>query len=109
MHDAASDSTATPARRRNARGEGDELRAELLDAATDLMATHGDIDSISLRAVARRAGVSATAVYRHFDDRLDLLRKAVRANWAEFFAALADVHASRDDQICTRPPSPATS
>ena len=75
MHDAASDSTETPAGRRSARGEGDKLRAELLDAPT--MATHGDIDSISLRAVARRAGVPATAVSRHFDNHLDLLREAV--------------------------------
>ena len=42
---------AEPARRqRSARGEGERLRTDLLDAAANLMATHGDIESISLRA-----------------------------------------------------------
>ena len=50
----------------------------------NLMATHGDIESISLRAVASEAGVSATAVYRHFDDHLDLLRESSEYCWANF-------------------------
>ena len=76
---------AEPVRRqRNARGEGERLRIELLEAAADLMATHGDIESISLRAVAREAGVSATAVYRHFDDHHDLLRESVEYCWTNF-------------------------
>ncbi|MEM8620512.1 MAG: TetR/AcrR family transcriptional regulator [Actinomycetota bacterium] len=97
LHNATDRTDEAPARRRNARGEGDKLRAELLDAATDLMATYGDIDSISLRAVARRAGVSATAVYRHFDNHLDLLREAVLASWAEFLGVLTEARALSDD------------
>jgi AcrR family transcriptional regulator len=82
---------AEPARRqRNARGEGERLRAELLEAAANLMATNGDIESISLRAVAREAGVSATAVYRHFDDHHDLLRESVEYCWTSFRQALTD-------------------
>ena len=54
-------------RQKSARGQGDRLRRDLLEAAANLMATHGDIESVSLRAVAREAGVSATAVYRHVD------------------------------------------
>ena len=77
-------------RQRNARGEGERLRIELLEAAADLMATHGDIESISLRAVAREAGVSATAVYRHFDDHHDLLRESVEYCWTNFRQALID-------------------
>ena len=82
---------AEPVRRqRNARGKGERLRVELLEAAADLMATHGDIESISLRAVAREAGVSATAVYRHFDDHHDLLRESVEYCWTNFRQALSD-------------------
>ncbi len=77
-------------RRRNRRGEGDRLRIELLDAAADLMAEKGDVDAVSLRAIAGRAGVSPTAVYRHFDDHLSLLRAAVIHCWEEFDAALAE-------------------
>jgi AcrR family transcriptional regulator len=82
---------AVPARRpKSARGEGDRLRQELLEAAANLMATHGDIESISLRSVAREAGVSATAVYRHFDDHHDLLRESVEYCWTNFRQSLTD-------------------
>ena len=85
------DSAPAPAeRQRYARGEGDKLRTDLIDAATDLMATHGSIDGISLRAVARRAGVSPTAVYRHFDDHLDLLRESVADCWKHFYEIMID-------------------
>ncbi len=75
-------------RQRSARGAGDTLRQDLLDAAAELIASHDSIDSISLRAVARRAGVSPTAVYRHFDDHLDLLRQSVEYCWVNFRDAM---------------------
>jgi AcrR family transcriptional regulator len=75
-------------RQRSARGEGAKLRVDLLDAAAELMATHESIEAISLRAVARRAGVSPTAVYRHFDDHLDLLAQAVDYCWTNFRDAM---------------------
>ena len=53
-----------------------DLRRALLDAAEALMA-EGD-DDPSLRAVARRAGVSHAAPYKHFADR-----HALRAGVAE--------------------------
>lgn len=79
---------APPQRQRSARGEGDKLRRDLLVAAAELIATHESIESISLRAVARGAGVSPTAVYRHFDDHLDLLRQSVDYCWTSFRDAL---------------------
>ncbi len=78
----------TPPRQRSPRGQGDKLRQDLLVAAAELIATHDSIESISLRAVARRAGVSPTAVYRHFDDHLDLLGQAVDYCWANFRDAM---------------------
>jgi AcrR family transcriptional regulator len=45
-----------------------------------------DADSLSLRAVAREAGVSATAVYRHFADKAALLR-ALAADGLDQLAA----------------------
>jgi AcrR family transcriptional regulator len=91
--------TATQARqrRRYAPGEGDRLRQDLLDAAGELMVRHGDIEAISLRSVAREVGVSATAVYRHFDDHVTLLREAVDACWADFLASLSAAAATSDD------------
>lgn len=52
------------------------------------MAEHGSVDGVSLRAVSRRAGVSATAVYRHFDDHVQLVQAAVRHCWNNFLEVL---------------------
>ncbi|MEV0395803.1 TetR/AcrR family transcriptional regulator [Polymorphospora rubra] len=49
-----------------------DLRAALLDQARLLLERDG-ADAISFRAVARAAGVSATAPYNHFESRRDLL------------------------------------
>jgi AcrR family transcriptional regulator len=55
-----------------------DLRSECVGAAIDLLETCGDAAEVSLRAVARRVGVSAGAPYRHFADR-DALMSAVAA------------------------------
>jgi AcrR family transcriptional regulator len=47
--------------------------------------------------VARRAGVSPTAVYRHFDDHLDLLGQAVEYCWTNFRDAMQDGKDSSGD------------
>lgn len=60
-----------PERERPAYHHGN-LRAALLDAGLELTRTGGP-DGLALRDVTRRAGVSASAAYRHFADRDDLL------------------------------------
>jgi AcrR family transcriptional regulator len=67
--------TAT-ARSRNPRGEGARLRDEILDAAFAVIDETADASSLSLRGVARRAGISAPSIYSHFAD-LTELRDAV--------------------------------
>jgi AcrR family transcriptional regulator len=49
-----------------------DLRQALLDAGLWILRVEGP-QSLSLRAVARRAGVSQTAPYRHFADRRALV------------------------------------
>ncbi len=61
------------ARKRNPRGKGDQLRTDLIDAAIYLLANLGPDEPFSLRGVAKQANVSATSVYRHFDDRNQLV------------------------------------
>ncbi len=95
------DTSPAPARQRSPRGEGETLRADLLDATAELIAKHGEMDAVSLRAVARRAGVSATAVYRHFDDHVELLRAAVDHCWATFYEQLRTAAASSDDPFAS--------
>ncbi len=49
-----------------------DLRASLFEAALELLAEDG-ADALSLREVARRAGVSAMAPYRHYAGKQALL------------------------------------
>ena len=73
-----------PVRRRSARGQGGELRGEVLRAAMDLLAERGEEDAVSLRAVAQRVGVSVPSIYLHFADKQALLDAVCE----EVFAAL---------------------
>jgi AcrR family transcriptional regulator len=73
-------------RARNARGQGDRLRAQLLEAATEMLAESEDPESVSVRAVTRRAGVSPTALYLHFENREQLFVAVSE----ECFAELGD-------------------
>ena len=47
-------------------------RQQLLEAARDLYAQHGP-EGLSMRKVAQRVGVSATAIYRHYADKETLV------------------------------------
>lgn len=49
-----------------------DLRRALVDAGLQLVA-QAPVDALSLRELARRVGVSPTAVYRHFPDRAALM------------------------------------
>lgn len=60
------------------------LKQALMSAAMKELATEG-LEAFSLRGVARRAGVSAPAVYRHFADK-DALLVAVATQCAERLA-----------------------
>jgi AcrR family transcriptional regulator len=77
------------ARESNRRGEGDHLRAELVEAATELLVAPQTVAPPSLRAIARECGVSPSAVYLHFDSQADLIAAVVDAQYDELAAALA--------------------
>jgi AcrR family transcriptional regulator len=57
-----------------------DLRRALLDAAERVLERDG-AGALSLRAVAREAGVSAAAPYHHFKDKDDLLAAVARAGF----------------------------
>ncbi|MCP2165662.1 TetR/AcrR family transcriptional regulator [Goodfellowiella coeruleoviolacea] len=67
-----------PRRRRNARGEGDRLRDEIISAAQRMLDELGDDEALSLRAVARAVSIAATSVYLHFPDRDALVLAVMR-------------------------------
>lgn len=53
------------------------LRQALIDAALELVA-ESTVEGVTLRAVARRAGVTASASYHHFTDKDALLAAVAR-------------------------------
>src|SRR6266850_8184535 len=59
-------------RRKKAAYHHGDLRPALLRAAADVLEKQG-VEALTLRGVARRAGVSHNAPYRHFKDRNALL------------------------------------
>lgn len=69
-------------RRRAARGSGEHLREEILDAASDLLLETGHAKAVSIRSVALRVGVTPPSIYLHFADK-DALLDAVCARYFE--------------------------
>ncbi len=78
----------TTSAERNPRGQGELLRERLLDAAVELVAEQGDATRLSIRAVTRRAGVSPTALYLHFENLDELILALVDRGFTEFRAFL---------------------
>ena len=65
------------------------LGPALEDAALELMLTQGHA-TLSLREVARRAGVSHNAPYHHFGDRTALLKRLSERGMAELLDAMRE-------------------
>lgn len=84
----------TATRTRNRRGEGARLRDEIVAAAVDLLDETGEESAITLRSVARRAGIAAPSIYRHFPDQPAIMLAVVRNAFAELDHRL---RAARDD------------
>jgi AcrR family transcriptional regulator len=85
-------------RERNARGEGDRLRATLLEAATELIAESENPDNVSVRAITRRAGVSPTALYLHFTDREQLFIAVSEECFAELHTVMCTAGEGAGDE-----------
>ena len=85
---------STRRRRRSQRGSGEQLRAEIIAAAKQLLASAADADDVSIRAVADAVGVTPPSIYLHFADKNELLGAVV----SDVFTALdgAMLHAAVD-------------
>lgn len=82
-------STSEAARPREAYHRGG-LRRTLIAVAVELVAREG-AEALSLREVARRAGVSHNAPYRHFPNRAALLAAVAAAGFEALAAKLETV------------------
>lgn len=56
------------------RKTGEERREELLESALEVIHEDG-FDSLTVRRLAEKVGISEAAVYRHFDDKEEVVRK----------------------------------
>ena len=70
-----------------------DLRAACVRAAMELLEEGGET-ALSLRAVARRAGVSPAAPYRHYADREALVSAVAAVGYRELAERLAAAHPS---------------
>jgi AcrR family transcriptional regulator len=68
---------------RDAAVRGADVEQAALDAARDLLAS-GGLEGLSMRSVAERVGVSATALYRYFENKEALIGRVVQRGFRQF-------------------------
>lgn len=86
---AAAPQAGAPARARSRKGEGDKLADEILDAAEALLIEKGGVEAVSMRAIAKRVGVTPPAIYLHFADKDELFFRCCSRRFEEMAATLA--------------------
>lgn len=79
-----------PARVRNKWGEGERLRGEILDAASRLLSRLGGADGLTMRGIAREAGIAPASIYQHFDDRAAVVRGLLDHEFDRLQAVMRD-------------------
>ena len=85
------------ARRRNRRGEGAQLRSDIVAAARELIEDTGTANAVTLRAVARRVGIAAPSIYPHFADSEQIIRAVIAQAFEEFLHHLQSARMGIDD------------
>ncbi len=77
-----------------------DLKASLLNAATDLIA-EGGVDNLSIRKLADKVGVSRTAPYHHFKDKNALLCAIAEQGFTKQNALVEAVSSLRNELNAT--------
>jgi len=84
-------------RRRNVRGEGGQLRQDIIDATIKLIEKSGSCENVSLRAVAKHVGIAAPSIYPHFADRDELLLAVLK----HLFDELVELRSKAEDAVAS--------
>jgi len=87
----------TVTRRRSPRGQGEQLHAQILAAAGELLAESGREDEVSIRAVADRVGVTPPSIYLHYADKDALLDAVCVEAFTDMHEAMAAAGAGAHD------------
>jgi AcrR family transcriptional regulator len=74
-----------------------DLRSRIAQVAQELFASEG-IEGISMRKLAHRAGVTATAIYRHFRDKDEILDALISVGLAALSDYLAPALKAKDPE-----------
>jgi AcrR family transcriptional regulator len=80
----------TESRQRNARGEGQALRGDIVSAAREILIEDGYESAVTLRGLARRIGIAPQSIYRHFagpDEIVQAVTVETFAQLGRFIAA----------------------
>lgn len=78
-----------------------DLRETLIQGALELIEEKG-VEALSLRAVARAAGVSPGAPYHHFKNRGEILAAVASQGFVLMHEAMADAKAKADQEDSTK-------
>ena len=97
MDDSTSANSSAGPRRPNARGQGEQLREEIVAAAVQMLEDLADDEALSLRAVARAVSISPTSVYLYFPDRDALVAAAMERSHAQMVDAVDDAEGAGQD------------
>jgi AcrR family transcriptional regulator len=91
----------TPQRARNPWGQGERLRTEILEAAVRLLSELGGAEALTIRGVARAAGIAPASIYQHFSDKAALVRGVVAYDYERLSALMreADESVDADDVV----------
>lgn len=84
----ASAEDSAPARVRNPWGQGDRLREEILVAAGRLLGELGGVEGLTVRGVARQAGIAPAGIYAHFADKNALVDAVVSHEYERLVGVL---------------------
>ncbi len=91
------DVNAARVRRPNRRGEGSQLRTDIIRAARELIEESHSADAVTLRGVARRVGIAAQSIYAHFDGPEQIVRAVIAQGFEEFLQHLLAARAGIDE------------
>jgi AcrR family transcriptional regulator len=92
--------TGTSSKRHRApKGQGGQLRDDLVAATERLLAKADDEEAVSIRAIADAVGVTPPAIYLHFPDKDALIFEVCAARFGELADAIEDAATGVEDPV----------
>ncbi|MBE8518432.1 TetR/AcrR family transcriptional regulator [Amycolatopsis sp. H6(2020)] len=91
--------TVESQRKPNPRGAGGRLRDEIVEAATRLVEDRADPSGITLRGIAREAGITAPSIYGHFGNLDAVMDAVVDESFGRLSAGLEETLSLCDEPV----------